>query len=492
MSVSGRVEFSGSKVTQEPTTGTLFPRCASARTVADACEGIVDDLWEHGGLPSVYFLVDGRLRCQAARGYFQVVDGFRPGTGVIGRVVASGEAAIIDDLASAPHFIAAIPGLNAEACVPVTVRGQVVGAVNVESRGALPDGIADLLGRAATLLGAVIESAGGMPPVPLAQRLARIVVSLTSLTEVEPIRARAVEGAIELSGMTSSSLSQLAADGSWTVLRALGPLAETLECWTDEDHRVIASWVKAGTSSHFPGGGEVPAGYEFLLRADVRAIAVQPMVVGGRVTGLLTTADLRPIPHDFTVGAALELLAAQTAASLATATAITELNRRVLQDPLTGLFNAAAFTGDMQAAAESSRSQVTDTACLLIDVDHFKAVNDTYGHPAGDRLLRALAAELDTELRGADTVYRIGGDEFAVLASAQTEHEVAAIAERLLSAARRVRATISVGAVLLDRANPHATRLTADRALYEAKAAGRDRARTAHFEQETAGDTVDR
>ncbi|MBA2774797.1 MAG: GAF domain-containing protein, partial [Nocardioidaceae bacterium] len=151
----------------EQTARALFPRCASAGTVADACEGIVDDLWEHGGLPSVYFLVDGRLRCLAARGYFQVVDGFRPGTGVIGRVVATGEAAVIDDLASTPHFIAAIPGLNAEACFPVTVRGQVVGAVNVESRGALPEGIADLLGRAATLLGAVIESAGGMPPVPL-------------------------------------------------------------------------------------------------------------------------------------------------------------------------------------------------------------------------------------------------------------------------------------------------------------------------------------
>ena len=481
----------GVRVSHEPTTRALFPRCAAAATVADACEGIVDDLWEHGGLPSVYLLVDGRLRCQAARGYFQVVDGFPPGTGVIGRVVSSGVTAIIDDLGNTPHFIAAIPGLNAEACAPVTVRGRVVGAVNVESRGALPDGIAGLLADAAALLGAVIESTGGMPPVPLAQRLARIVVSLTSLTEVGQIRARAVAGAVELSGMTSASLSQLAADGSWTVLHARGPLARTLECWTDEDHRVIASWVKAGTSSHFPGRGAVPPGYEFLLRADVRAIAVQPMVVGGRVTGLLTTADVLPIPHDFAVGATLELLAAQTAASLATASAITELNRRILQDPLTGLYNAAAFTGDMQAAAEASHSQVTHTACLLIDVDRFKAVNDTYGHPAGDRLLRALAAELDAELRGADTVYRIGGDEFAVLASAQGEREVAAIAERLLVAARRTRATISVGGVLLDRDDPHATRLIADRALYEAKAAGRDQARTAHFKP-AAGDTVDR
>jgi len=461
----------------------LFPRCSAARNIADACEGLVDDLWEHGGLPSIYFLVDGRLRCQAARGYFQVVDGFPPGTGVIGQVVATGESVIINDLSETPHFIAAIPGLNAEACAAVSVRGQVVGAVNVESDSALPANITDLLPAAAALLGSSIEAAGGLPPVPLAQRLARIVVSLTSLTEIAQIRARAVEGAIELSSMTSSSLSQPAADGSWSVRHASGPLAETLKCWTHEDHRVIASWVKAGTSSHFPGRGDVPAGYEFLLRADVRALAVQPMVVGGRVTGLLTTADVRPRPHDGAVVAALELLAAQTAASLATAAAIAELSRRALQDPLTGLYNAAAFTDDMQAAADvATRNQATDTACLLIDVDHFKTVNDSYGHPAGDRLLRALATELAAELRGTDTVYRIGGDEFAVLASADNDHEVAAIAERLLDAARRVRATVSVGAVLLNRDDPHMTRLTADRSLYEAKAAGRDRARTAHFD----------
>lgn len=455
-----------------------FPRCSAAGTVSEACEGVVDDLWEYGGLPSVYLLVDGRLRCLAARGYFQVVDGFPPGTGVIGRVVASGESVVIPDVASAPHFIAAIPGLNAEACVPVTIRGRVIGAVNVESSTTLPEDIRGVLEVAAAALATSIEAAGGLPAVHLSQRLARIVVSLTSLTEVERIGARAVEGAIELSGMSSAALCGPGDDGLWSVHRVSGPLAETLVRWTDDDLRVIASWVDAGTASHFPGGGEIPSGYEFLLRADVGSIAVQPLVVGGRVTGLLTTADIRPVPHDFTVGAALELLAAQTAASLATATAIAELSLRALQDPLTNLYNAAAFDKALEAAAAlAARTRVTDTACLLIDVDHFKVVNDTYGHPAGDRLLRALADELDEELRGTDTVYRIGGDEFAVLAGARDEVEATAIAERLLGAAHRVRTTISVGVALLDHHDPHTIRSAADQLLYEAKSAGRDQAR---------------
>ncbi len=119
-------------MTAQPEIG--FPRCSAARTVPAACEGLVDDLWEYGGLPSVYLLVDGRLRCLAARGYFQVVDGFPPGTGVIGRVVATGEPVVIEDLGTTTHFIAAIPGINAEACAPVAVQGRVVGAVNIESR----------------------------------------------------------------------------------------------------------------------------------------------------------------------------------------------------------------------------------------------------------------------------------------------------------------------------------------------------------------------
>ena len=454
-------------------------RGREATTVTDACEALVDDLWEYGALPSVYLLVDGRLRCQAARGYFQVVDGFLPGTGVIGRVVASGRPLLIEDVRADPDFIAAIPGLRAEACWPVSVHGEVVGAVNLESMTTLPPDTARVLESAAGALGRTIEAAGGLPAVPLAQRLARIVVELTSMTDAARIRTRAVEAAAELSGMTSAGLSGRDVTGRWGVQAATGPLADVLGGWTDDDHRVIAGWVHAGTSSHFPGAGSPPPGYEFLLRADVQSIAVQPLVVGGQVTGLLTTADTRQVPHDATIGAALELLAAQTAASLATSAAIHELSRRAVEDPLTGLYNAAAFATALEAAEEAVTAGDTLIACLFVDIDHFKSVNDTYGHPAGDRLLRSLASELGTELRGSDTLYRIGGDEFAVLASVRGEHDVTALAQRLLEAARRVRTTISVGATLVSAQGSHATRLAADRALYAAKSAGRDQYVTA-------------
>lgn len=223
-----------------------YARCAATRTVAEtSCEGMADDLRETYELPSIYLLVDGRLRCQAARGCFQVVDGFTPSAGIIGRVVARGEPVHVEDAQQDPNFIAAIPGLAAEACVPVRVFDEVVGALSVESMSRMPDDVLNTLSDAAAHLGAAIERVGGMPPVPLAQRLARIAVGLTSLTDAAEIRRRAVDGAREVSGMSTASLSSVGSEGTWVVAAAAGPLAGALAGWTHEEHQVIAAWVEA-------------------------------------------------------------------------------------------------------------------------------------------------------------------------------------------------------------------------------------------------------
>lgn len=120
---------------------TRFERCAATTTVADACAALADELHERFELPSVYLLVDGRLRCQAARGYFQVVDGFTPATGVIGRVVSTGRPVVVQDVHVDPDFVAAMPGLTSEACYPVRAGGAVIGAINVESTTRLPDDV---------------------------------------------------------------------------------------------------------------------------------------------------------------------------------------------------------------------------------------------------------------------------------------------------------------------------------------------------------------
>jgi diguanylate cyclase (GGDEF)-like protein len=173
------------------------------------------------------------------------------------------------------------------------------------------------------------------------------------------------------------------------------------------------------------------------------------------------------------------MLAALGAACLGMAAALEELGRRARQDSLTGVGNGAAFSDELETATGAATA-TSDASCLLLDLDNFKSVNDTYGHPAGDRLLRAAAHEFTSVLRAGDGLFRIGGDEFAVLLPSTTCAETRAIAERLVGAARRVRTTVSVGSVMIRPGmTPEHVRLRADQALYAAKSAGRDRCATA-------------
>lgn len=165
-------------------------------------------------------------------------------------------------------------------------------------------------------------------------------------------------------------------------------------------------------------------------------------------------------------------------------------------DGKTGLFNAHTF--EREAGTEVARASRTGTplAVLLADIDHFKWVNDTFGHLAGDRVLRAVSTTLSSELREYDMIGRFGGEEFAILLPHTGEQDAQRTAERLrarisnlvvaLEDARdedddpfRIRVTVSIGAATLSESQRELTELlaAADSALYRAKEAGRDRVR---------------
>jgi diguanylate cyclase (GGDEF)-like protein len=144
------------------------------------------------------------------------------------------------------------------------------------------------------------------------------------------------------------------------------------------------------------------------------------------------------------------------------------------RDPVTDLGNRRAFDDRLYAAA---RSGVADCALLMIDVDRFKAVNDTHGHEEGDRLLRLVGSAIMRAIRGNDFAARVGGDEFAVLLGQAGAEDALRVAERIADAVTQDtdRAlTVSIGIAAL-RDDPRGTVLAADVALYDAKAAGRNR-----------------
>lgn len=163
------------------------------------------------------------------------------------------------------------------------------------------------------------------------------------------------------------------------------------------------------------------------------------------------------------------------------------------RDPLTGLANRRAFAEQMdQQLALRMRSGAElhkPMGVIMVDVDHFKSVNDTYGHDAGDQVLKQLAEVLSASTREEETMARFGGEEFVLLAPMATEEELTRAAERFRHAIEaieislpdgntlRITASFGVATLLSPRVSDDGDRLlkAADEALYEAKARGRNR-----------------
>lgn len=163
---------------------------------------------------------------------------------------------------------------------------------------------------------------------------------------------------------------------------------------------------------------------------------------------------------------------------------VAQLQHLAAHDPLTGLFNRKAFRDDAQRRlGEISQS----CALLVFDLDHFKTVNDTYGHAAGDRVLIAFAERARGCLHPEDLLARLGGEEFVAFVSKGSEADTLALADRIRLACREpiyleegisLKVTTSIGIAIVE--TPHETCLDtmlqcADRLLYRAKHAGRDR-----------------
>jgi len=159
-----------------------------------------------------------------------------------------------------------------------------------------------------------------------------------------------------------------------------------------------------------------------------------------------------------------------------------EVRQQALTDKLTGLPNRRALDGDLRQAVALAARTGEKFSILMIDIDFFKALNDTYGHHMGDEVLRDFAVRLSAALRAQDRAYRYGGEEFCVLLPATDVPGTYVLAERVrqavaLPASPRLHAvTASLGAAVWQPGDDDALLLgRADEALYRAKAAGRNR-----------------
>lgn len=243
----------------------------------------------------------------------------------------------------------------------------------------------------------------------------------------------------------------------------------------------------------------VPDGVDVQLRID------RHHVVGGR--GALEDAARAPIhiadrswqlvvrdPHR--PDASLPLLLAGVGISLAALLGalilawsrnerVQELRREASQDSLTGLKNRRRFEEDLRLAMARGRREGTTGAVLMLDLDRFKRVNDSHGHPAGDRLIEEIADVLRRRTRESDVLARLGGDEFAIVLPRSGAAEARMVAESIAGAIREHRparedvdpVTVSVGVAMFGEDPRTSVELVvseADTAMYAAKDGGRD------------------
>jgi diguanylate cyclase (GGDEF)-like protein/PAS domain S-box-containing protein len=152
-------------------------------------------------------------------------------------------------------------------------------------------------------------------------------------------------------------------------------------------------------------------------------------------------------------------------------------------DALTGLANRRGLQRELARQIAHVRRYRTDAALLMLDLDHFKLVNDTFGHEEGDRLLRAVATALQDTLRVTDVVARLGGDELAVVLPGESVEEAEVVAGKVLECVRRaagatghdVTASVGVAPFRIEHSTGDDVLREADAAMYAAKAAGGDR-----------------
>jgi diguanylate cyclase (GGDEF)-like protein len=218
------------------------------------------------------------------------------------------------------------------------------------------------------------------------------------------------------------------------------------------------------------------------------SLHIAPVQLAGEFAVLFAAVPLALL---WTTNAWLALFAFASIAGGSVLLHVSETEHRLHIDERTGLTNAAAFDNEFKIALAEAARQKRTFALLIIDIDHFKSVNDSFGHDLGDRVIVWFAEQLSAHARVEDLLARVGGEEFALLLRDTTRADAVALGERLretvsgtpyaVNDATTLSVTTSVGVAMFPEDGEEARELfrSADAALYEAKRAGRNLVRIA-------------
>ncbi len=220
---------------------------------------------------------------------------------------------------------------------------------------------------------------------------------------------------------------------------------------------------------------------------DKRVALVMPLKGTAEAIGVIGAVGTSDCPFGEQDRAVAAFFASQTGALMELAL-LNRMNAEMaLKDSLTGLFNRRHFDEQIRMELRRAQREGTFVSLVIADIDHFKQVNDLYGHPAGDSVLREVASRLRSAVRDVDAVCRYGGEEFAVILPACPIDEAVRVAERVrhrvgsaphpVDSSTRLDVTVSLGVSAFPKPVDNGLQLVraADEALYKAKNSGRNR-----------------
>ncbi|TDP64130.1 diguanylate cyclase (GGDEF)-like protein [Roseateles toxinivorans] len=409
-----------------------------------------------------YVMTDrqGRQRVNTLRDFGEPL----PETGTpaeLQRVFETGKPVVTD------MFIGPVTGKPVIAIgVPVFRQGQVVYSLNV---GLSLERIAEVLNRLAMpghWVAAVLDGTGTIvartrdPEKYVGQKATADVMELLDTEPAEiTISSRSMEGIPTYAGLARSSVS------NWSVV--VGAPRSAVEAGF---YRSIA-WLLASAAAAFTVGLWVAASLSARISGSMRAL-VEPALSLGSGS-----------PTEYLPPSRLKETEAVSRAIVQAGRMLNDARRQARHDPLTGLPNRLLFDELASNRLAEAHRHGTSLATLAIDLDRFKAVNDTHGHEAGDTVLIAAASRIAGLLRESDVVARLGGDEFVVLLGDAGQGEAEHVGGKLVAALSAPypgvvpEVSCSVGIALHPKDGHTVAELClhADQALYEAKRTGKRR-----------------
>lgn len=226
------------------------------------------------------------------------------------------------------------------------------------------------------------------------------------------------------------------------------------------------------------------------------SLLVLPLVKGDEILGLMVTAATKKGVFTRSLQEILTLIASQVAVKIDLGKAHEQISRLATTDGLTGLSNHRTFQHGLGMILERARRRKAPVCLILCDIDHFKKINDTYGHPFGDKVLQGVAAVIGNAVRAVDLAARYGGEEFSIVLEDSDKAGGKKMAERIRrsiselvfnASGEKVSVTMSAGLAAWpeDAAEKAELISLADQSLYQAKKGGRNR--TVAWGAETPG-----